>query len=64
MTTEMAEEWRDTLMVINMMVNLKITNLMAKVFILGLTERYMKASGKVDLKKAKAFGKASLETHT
>jgi hypothetical protein len=63
MITEMAEAWRDTQMVINMMVNLKITNRMVKAFIHGLMERYMRASGKEDLKRVKAFGKEYSETH-
>lgn len=63
MIIEMAGVWSDTAMVTSMKVNLKIINHMVKVFIHGLTVKFMKGSGSKDLKKAKVYGKASLVTH-
>jgi hypothetical protein len=62
MITEMAEGWKDIQMVTSMMVNLKITSLMAKEFIPGSMARFTKVSGKQDLRKARAFGKVYLVT--
>ena len=47
-------------MVINMMANLKIISHMVREFIPGLMARFTKASGKVDLRKGKVFGKVYL----
>lgn len=59
----MGEVLNATVMVTSMKVTSETINLTEKVFTLGSMEKCTKASGKMDLKKGKAFGKVFLEIH-
>jgi len=58
----MGEVWNVTRMVISMRENSRIISLMAKVSILGSMEKYTRVNGKRGSRRAKAFGRAFLET--
>jgi hypothetical protein len=60
----MEEVWRDIVTQTNTKENLKITNHMAKVFILGSMVKFMRVNGEVVWKKGRASGRVFLEIHT
>lgn len=64
MIIEMVAAWKDTAMEIDMKESSRITNLMVKAFTHGLTGRCTKASGRMDLKKGKGFGRVFSEIRT
>ena len=63
-THEVAEAWNATQTEIDTKATSLMASLMAKASILGLTARYMRASGAPVSKKVRVFGKASSEIVT
>jgi hypothetical protein len=64
MTTGMGEVWNATQMVTSMRGNSRTINRMARESTAGSMARFMMASGRVVLKRVKAYGKGFLGIHT
>ncbi len=59
-TSEMAKVLRDIQIITLIMATLELVKRMAKVYILGLMEKFMMVSGYKVVNKAMAFGKVSI----